>query len=105
MMPTAAPLYLPGDKVYYTGEKFKDRLHGKPGWICWQVNGNPNAFIVEFPDTRNVKDQADTDDYIMSVNVLTTRKPHVAEKDHKDNKKQEGPEIQPRRRRGKPEEE
>lgn len=98
-MITSPPLYLPGNKVYYTGEKFKDRLHGKTGWIHAPVVNNPEAFVVEFPDTRNNKDPKDTDDYIMHVNVLTPWRPSEKEK------KQEGPEIQPRRRRKDAEEE
>lgn len=95
-MITSPPLYLPGDKVYYTGDKFKDRLNGKPGWIHWHTS-DPNVFVVEFPDTRNVKDPHDSDDYVMPVKVLTRQRPHVPEKDTKE--KKDGPEIQPRRRR------
>lgn len=89
----SAPIFMPGDAVSYVGEKHKDRLHGKKGWIHWFVNGNPNTFVVEFPDTRNPKDQNDTDDYVMPASSLAPWRP--SEKD----KKHEGPEIQPRRRR------
>lgn len=102
-MITSRPLFLPGDKVFYTGEKFKDRLNGKIGWIHAPVLNNPEAFVVEFPDTRNTKDPEDTDDYVMHFSKLTTRRPPQSEKE-KD-KKQEGPEIQPRRRARRPEEE
>jgi hypothetical protein len=95
-----APLYLPGDPVFYVGEKYKDRLNGKKGWIHAPVVGNSNAWVVEFPDTRNSKDQKDTDDYIMSGDVLSKWRPSPAEL-----KKMEGPEIQPRRHRGNPEDE
>jgi hypothetical protein len=89
-------LLMIGDKVYYVGQKYGDRLHGKPGWLHAPVVNEPGVWIVEFPDTRNAKDPEDTDDYIMSVNVLTRQRPHGAER--KEEKK-EGPEIQPRRRR------
>lgn len=97
------PHFLPGDKVYYNGERFKDRLNGKMGWIHAPVVNNPEAFVVEFPDTRNPKDPNDTDDYIMPVRVLTVKRPPAAEKEKE--KKQEGPEVQPRRRRRDAEEE
>jgi hypothetical protein len=105
---TSPPIYLPGDKVYYSGEKFKERLNGKPGWIHAPVLGSTEKFVVEFPDTRNPKDPEDTDDYVMHVRVLTDRRPPASEKDHgkdKDGKKSEGPEIQPRRRKKTSEEE
>lgn len=99
-MMTSPPIFLQGDKVYYTGEKFKDRLNGKPGWIHAQVNGNPYGFVVEFPDTRNAKDPKDTDDYVMPYTVLSKWRPeHVKEKEKEKDKKQEGPEVQPRRRK------
>jgi hypothetical protein len=98
---TSSPLFLPGDKIYYTGEKYKDRLNGKPGWIHAPVNGSDTKFVVEFPDTRNSKDQEDTDDYVMHASLLSKWRP---EKDPKE-KKQEGPEIQPRRKRRDQEEE
>jgi hypothetical protein len=97
----ASPLYLPGDKVYYTGEKYKERLNGKPGWIHAPVVDNPNGFVVEFPDTRNAKDQTDSDDYIMSASVLSRWRPEKAPAE----KKQDGPEVQPRRGRKHQEEE
>lgn len=88
------PLYLPGDAVFYTGEKYKDRLNGKKGWIHAPVIGSDTTFVVEFPDTRNAKDQKDTDDYLMSSSVLSRWRPSPAEV-----KKEEGPEIQPRRKK------
>lgn len=103
-MITFPPLYLPGDKVYYTGDKYKEKLHGKPGWVHAQVKDNPYAFIVEFPETRNNKDPQDTDDYIMPYTVIDRHRPHGAEKEAKE-KKHEGPEIQPRRRAKRQEEE
>lgn len=85
-------LIMHGDAVFYTGQKFKDRLHGKRGWIHSSVLNQEGVYVVEFPDTRNPKDQEDTDDYVMSAQVLTKRNPAP-------DKKAEGPEVQPRRRR------
>lgn len=98
-MTTSIPHFMPGDRVYYTGKKFQDRLGGKPGWIHAPVNNNLDAFVVEFPDTRNTKDPTDTDDYVMHYTHLTDRRPPTAEK------KQDGPEVQPRRRAKRPDEE
>ena len=92
------PLFLPGEKIYYTGSRFADRLRGKPGWIHWGVSGNPNAFVCEFPGTRNGKDTTDSDDYIMSADVITRQRPHGAEREPET-------EVQPRRRKKDPEEE
>jgi len=96
-------LFMIGDKIFYVGSKYKDRLAGKPGWLHAPVINQPGVWVVEFPDTKNSKDPNDTDDYIMSVQVLSKARPEreVKEKD----KKPEGPEIQPRRRRRDPEEE
>jgi hypothetical protein len=91
-------IYMMGDSVSYTGEKFKGRLNGKKGWIHAPVNGSPGMWVVEFPDTRDPKDRSDSDDYIMGEKVLAKWKTSPAEK------KQEGPEIAPRRRRKDPEE-
>ncbi len=96
-----APIYMPGDPVFYVGEKYKERLNGKKGWIHAPVIGNPNAFIVEFPDTRDAKDPDDTDDYIMPVRVLSKWRPPREDK----HEKHSGPEIQPRRRAKRSEEE
>lgn len=101
-MITTSLLFLPGDKVFYVGEKFKGRLDGKTGWIHAAVVGNPNAFVVEFPDTKDGKDQKDSDDYVMPARVLTRARP-VVEKEKE--KKHDGPEVHPRRRRRDPEEE
>jgi hypothetical protein len=94
-------LFMIGDKVFYTGQKYRDRLSGKPGWLHARVENEPGVWVVEFIDTRNNKDKQDSDDYIMSMRVLTKQHHAIpaAEKKH------EGPEIQPRRRKRDPEEE
>jgi hypothetical protein len=89
-----------GDKISYTGSRYKDKLGGKAGWIHAPVINQPGTWVVEFPDTRNNKDQNDTDDYVMPEKHLTKWHPSAAEL-----KKIEGPEIQPRRRKKDPEEE
>jgi hypothetical protein len=94
-------IYMIGDVVYYTGTKFRDRLNGKKGWLHARVVGSSTAWVVEFPDTRNNKDKTDSDDYVMSTRVLTHQH-HAAPAAEK---KQEGPEVQPRRRKRDPEEE
>jgi len=48
------PIYMPGDAVFYTGEKHKQALsskEGKPhkGWIHASVQGAPGKFVVWFP--------------------------------------------------------
>lgn len=100
-------LFMLGDSVYYTGSKFRDRLNGKKGWLHAWVENQPGTAIVEFPDTKNGKDRTDSNDYVMSIRVLTKHHiaPAVAEKTEKSDKKQEGPEVHPRRRKREPEEE
>lgn len=89
-----------GDAVFYIGDRFKDRLGGKKGWIHAPVINQPGTWITEFPDSRNNKDHNDTDDYVMSEHYLSKWKPS-----DKELKKQEGPEVQPRRRHKTAEEE
>lgn len=84
------PLFMPGDPVYYTGEKFKPELtskDGKPfkGWIHAPVLNQPGVFVVEFPDAKDP-------DYIVGAAHLSRARPAKTEK-------HEGPEIQPRRRK------
>lgn len=83
-----------GDKVFYVGSKYHDRLKGKVGWLHASVQDNPHAWIVEFPDTRNPKDHNDTDDFIMPATSLTKIRPA-----HVPAEKKEGPEVAPRRKR------
>lgn len=86
-------MFMIGDAVFYTGEKYKGKLNGKKGWIHAPVINQPGCWITEFPGTRDTKDQNDTDDYVISQRFLTHWRPS-----EKELKKQEGPEVQPRRR-------
>jgi hypothetical protein len=95
-------IFMVGDKVFYTGSKYADRLNGKPGWLHAPVIDQPGSWVVEFPETRSSKDRTDSDDYIMSVRVLTKQHHAAPAAEHK---KQEGPEVQPRRRKRDPDEE
>lgn len=68
------PIFMPGDAVYYTGEKFKQELsnkEGKPfkGWIHAPVTNQPGAFVVWFPDTK------EQDSYILSAQNLSKARP------------------------------
>lgn len=85
-----SPIYMAGDPVYYTGEKYKQELtskDGKPfkGWIHAPVVNQPGVYVVEFPDAKDP-------DYIIAASRLSRAKPAKTEK-------HEGPEIQPRRRK------
>lgn len=79
-MSNHGPIFMPGDAVYYTGEKFKQELsnkEGKPfkGWIHAPVQNQPGAFVVWFPDTK------EQDSYILSVqNLSKARPPRTVEK-------------------------
>lgn len=89
------PIFQPGDPVMYTGTRFRQDLYtkeGKPlkGWIHARVRGNPNAFVVEFPEAKD-------SDYVMPVSKLAPWRQPKAEKHN-------GPEISPRRRRATEEE-
>lgn len=80
-----------GDRVYYTGEKFKMELtskDGKPftGWIHAATINNPDVFVVEYPDTK------EGDSYVMHRRVLSRAKPPKTEAE-------KGPEVQPRRKK------
>lgn len=76
-MSNHGPIFMPGDAVYYTGEKLKQELttkEGKPlrGWIHWFVNGEPGEhekFVVWFPDTK------EQDSYIIHRSLLTKARP------------------------------
>ena len=73
------PIYMPGDAVFYTGEKHKQALaskEGKPhkGWIHASVGGDPGKFVVWFPDTK------EQDSYILHVSDLTKARPIKVEK-------------------------
>lgn len=77
------PIFMPGDAVYYTGEKLKQELttkEGKPlrGWIHWFVNGEHGEhtkFVVWFPDTK------EQDSFILNAaNLSKARPPKAVEK-------------------------
>lgn len=73
------PLLSPGDAVFYNGEKHKGSLcdkGGKPfkGWIHWFVNGEPDTFVVFFPDTK------EQDSYILHARDLSKARPPKQEK-------------------------
>jgi hypothetical protein len=87
------PIFMPGDKVFYNGEKFKQELtrEGKSltGWIHAPVQNEEGAYVVWLPETK------EQDSYILSARSLTHYRPAKTEK-HAG-----GPEvqIQPRRRK------
>jgi len=86
------PLFLPGDKVFYTGIKFKGELtskEGKPyvGVIHAGVCNQPGTWVVEFQDTK------EQDSFVMSEHVLSKYRPAKTELRH------DGPEVQQRPRR------
>jgi hypothetical protein len=94
-MSNYGPIFMPGDAVYYTGEKHKQALsnkEGKPfkGWIHAPVGGEEGAFVVWFPDTK------ESDSYVLSADNLTKARPIV-----KVEKAHEGPVVEhvPNRRR------
>jgi hypothetical protein len=72
------PIFMPGDAVYYAGEKHKQELsnkEGKPykGWIHAAVNGQPGTFVVWFPDTK------EQDSYVLHASLLTKARPPKTE--------------------------
>lgn len=94
-MSNYGPIFMPGDAVYYTGEKHKMALtskEGKPykGWIHAPVQNEPGAFVVWFPDTK------ESDSYVLSETNLTKARPPKSEKD-----KHSGPVVEhmPNRRK------
>lgn len=94
-MSNHGPIFMPGDAVYYTGEKYKQDLsnkEGKPfkGWIHAPVQNEPGAFVVWFPDTK------EQDSYILSAQNLSKARPPKAVE-----KQAEGPVVEhmPNRRK------
>jgi len=61
------PIFMPGDKVHYAGERLRNVLtkDGKPvdGWVHARVHNQKETFVVEFPDLKEP-------DYILSAEVL-----------------------------------
>lgn len=98
-MNNLGPLYMPGDKVFYTGTKFKGELtskEGKPyvGLIHATVENQPGYYVVEYPDTK------EGDSFVMSEAVISKYRP--AKTEHRN----DGPEVQQRpKRRRNPDEE
>jgi hypothetical protein len=86
-MSNYSPIYMPDDKVFYTGEKFKQELtrDGKPltGWIHAAVQNEKGAWVVWFPETK------ESDSYILHEENMSHYRPSKAERT--------GPEVQPRR--------
>lgn len=98
-MSNLGPLYMPGDKVFYAGEKFKMELtskEGKPyvGLIHATVVNQPGHFVVEYPDTK------EGDSYVMHEGVLSKYRPANVKVDHRN----DGPEVQRKRKRNTEEE-
>lgn len=94
-MSNHGPIFMPGEAVYYTGEKFKQELTdkaGKPykGWIHSKVQNQPDVMVVEFPDLKEP-------DFIIHSSLLSKARPPKG-------KQHDGPEILPPRRSRKPEE-
>lgn len=75
-----------GDKVFYCGERHRNELGGKTGWVHGRVAGQPNTFIIEFSESKHC------DSYVLSGELLTKWRPA------KD-KRTDGPEIQARRQK------
>ena len=42
------PLYMPGDKVSYVGEKLKEELGNSMGVVHAHLVGNPRGLVVDF---------------------------------------------------------
>lgn len=75
------PIYMPGDAVYYVGEKFNQKLtnkEGKPlkGYIHASVTNQDGAWVVWFPDTK------ESDSFIMSAANLSKARPPKVERAH-----------------------
>lgn len=71
------PIYMPGDAVYYAGERFKQELsnkEGKPfkGWIHAPVLNQENTWVVWFPDTK------ESDSYVIHASRLSKARPPKA---------------------------
>lgn len=69
-----------GDQVGYYGTKFKGALGGKEGFIVAKVEGEPNGYVVTFPELK----QGDQD-YILPVHALGPYRPSKNEP-KRDNK-------------------
>jgi hypothetical protein len=45
-------LYMPDDRISYTGNKFREQLRGKLGFITAFINGQPGVYSVDFPEMK-----------------------------------------------------
>ena len=73
-----------GDKCFYNGDRHRNELGGKTGWIHSLVHNQPGTFVVEFSETKHC------DSYVIHESLLTKWRPA------KD-KRTDGPEVQARR--------
>ena len=76
--------YMPGDRVQYTGERHRQELGSKVGWVHASVEGSTGSYVVFFPDTK------EQDSYILHESIL---------REYHSNERVNGPEIAPRRRK------
>jgi len=86
-------IFMQGDAVFYVGEKLKQELSGKDGkshkgWIHARVQGEKNAYVVWFPDTK------DSDSFIIDGRNLDKVRPPKVQKGTEG-----GPDIMPVRKR------
>lgn len=83
-------LYQQGDKVSYTGEKFKKELGGKLGFVTAGIENQPGVYSVDFPEMK-------TEDrfYVLAERFLSRFRPSKKE----DHDRERQVEIQRRRRR------
>lgn len=58
------------DKVSYVGEKFKNALNGKEGYVVCRVQGEDNAYVVHFPEMK-----AEDQDYVLHAASLVNYRP------------------------------
>lgn len=73
-MSNHGPIFMPGDAVYYTGEKYKQELSGKEGkpfrgWIHAPVLNQDDTFVVWFPDTK------EQDSFVLHASRLSKARP------------------------------
>jgi hypothetical protein len=80
--------FMQGQKVFYVGQKHRQTLtrEGKPlvGWIHAAVEGAEGTYVVFYPETKH------QDSYILSQDDLSEYRPAAG-------KREDGPEIAPRR--------
>jgi hypothetical protein len=84
-----APIFMPFDKVSYTGTRFAKELHGDLGIVLTRVQNQPSHYVVDFSKESYVLHES----YLMPFQQSPDKKKHT------------GPEVEPRRKRAKSEEE